>query len=80
LAQSSSSMQSNKFLNDPSESTSISAIHMKKSENGFPRIELYKNHLSCMSIWHKWFSTHFFDHINNLGCFQGGIFQLEKIH
>ena len=76
-AQSSSSIQSNRSLNDQSVSTSVSAIHMKKNENGCPRYELYKNHLSCLSIWHEWFGTHFFDHNNNLGCFQGGIFQLE---
>ena len=33
--------------------------------------------MSCLSIWHEWFGTHFFDHHNNQGCFQGGIFQLE---
>ena len=76
-AQSSSSIQSNRSLNDQSVSTSVSAIHMKKNENGCPRYELYKNHLSCLSIWHEWFGTHFFDHNNNQGCFQGGIFQLE---
>ena len=76
-AQSSSSIQSNRSLNDQSVSTPVSAIHMKKNENGCPRYELYKNHLSCLSIWHEWFGTHFFDHNNNQGCFQGGIFQLE---
>jgi hypothetical protein len=51
---------------------------MKKNKNGCPRYELYKNHLSCLSIWHEWFVTHIFDHNNNLWwCFQGGIFQLE---
>ena len=65
-AQSSSSIQSNRSLNDQRVSTSVSAIHMKKNENGCPRYELYKNHLSCLSIWHEWFGTHFFDHNNNL--------------
>ena len=51
---------------------------MKKNENGCPRYELYKNHLRHLSIWHEWFGTHFFDHNNNLGCFQGGIYQLEE--
>ena len=39
-AQSSSSIQSNRSLNDQSVLTSVSAIHIKKNENGCPRYEL----------------------------------------